>query len=272
VGLPHAWFLVYAASVPLVVNQWADLVWSQNSVWLWRMGRQPVRLDRNGRDELRLFDDGRTVVLGLSARFVDLRPPRLRLGCPDREHFETVVSTPSALVTRARLRLGEDDGLIVWRTCWRSAHRDVIVYGAAEGYKVYPSARLGGYVEPWLLIATETAAPEFLAGSLRLVNVVTGATRSFGEGGPIGQPAWKFEFDAVLLADGSVAWVGIDYSLFVQNMQIVRYALELTRPDGSQAELDTATTGVPSTSPLTALAAHGNSLSWLHDGQPRNYG
>jgi hypothetical protein len=263
---------VYGLQVALVVNQWGELVWSNNGVWLWRTGRHPTRLDRGEAEQIQLLDDGRTVEWG-PGRFFDLRRLPLRGGCPDRENFETVVSTQNALVTRARVHIGVDGtfgdevALIVWRTCWRSTHRDVVVYHALDGYKQFPAARLGGYTEPWLLIANRIAAPEYSVGRLRLVNVATGAIRSFGEAVALGQPAWQYEFDAVLLADGSVAWFGEDNS----GVMSTRYAVVLTRTDGSEAELDSATVPLATGSPLTALSANGTTLSWLHDGKPRSY-
>jgi hypothetical protein len=260
---------VFWDRIPLVVNRWGDLVWAAfdtpaKGVWLWRIGRHPTRLAGDSVGHPRLFDDGRTLVLDYGGRILDLRPPRLRDGCPDREQFEAVLSTPKALITRARLRMGEDETAIVWRTCWRSAHRDAVAYHALDGHYLYPRVRVMGYAEPWLLLSTEILAKTDRSAGLRLVNVASAATTSFGEAGALGQPAWTSELDAVVLPDGSSAWVGKD-------PLSTRYAVELTRPDGSQTELDTASSGIPTASPLTALSGQGFTLTWLHDGQPRSY-
>jgi hypothetical protein len=244
------------SGVGLVLNRWRDLVWAMpdGSTVLWRAGRQPSPL-RAAEDAgpLRLYDGGRTLVWGEGEHFVDLRRPRQRNGCPMRKSFEAVESTSHALVTRARLVLGDDPGdLIVWRTCWRAEHRDHVVFVGYDGWDPSLRDRLVRYAEPWLLLGTEAGGRySYLAGKLTLIDVRSGTTTVMGGD-------WELPLGAVVLADSSVAWVG--------NVPapVPAFVLHLARPGMAAQELDTG-------SSLTALSAQGSTLTWLHDGQPRSY-
>jgi hypothetical protein len=249
-------------SIGIAVNRWRDVVWSvPRGVWLWRSGRAP-RLLADGRwsaaPRLQLYDGGRTVAWD-AEHVLDLRAPRQRHGCPRRAGFATVASTARALVTRARLP-DEDhvDDFIVWRTCWRAEHRDHVVFAGDDADPDNEFAghglrdRAAGYAEPWLLLDAERWSKYGDHDErLILVDVTTGGVTVVADG--------RDDVDqAVLLGDGSVAWMST--SRTAPSTVALRLARRGTRP----IDLDSG-------SALTALSASGNTLSWLHDGQPRTY-
>jgi hypothetical protein len=248
--------------VGVVVNRWRDLVWSvpYRGVWLWRAGRAP-RLLTTVTVELGwpvLLDDGRTLMWDDAQHLVDLRAPRQRDGCPDREGFATVASTAAAFVTRARLAIEDRSDLIVWRTCWRAEHRDHVVFTGADPARDEDIPGWGSedravdYAEPWLLLyANRWTKYQEHDDRLILVDVRTGDATVVTSGR-------DYVNEAVLLGDGSAAWISTSSSSPGTSL------LRLARAGAGPVDLDSG-------GALTGLVARGSTLAWLHDGQPRSY-
>jgi hypothetical protein len=257
-----------AYEVSLALNRWQDLFWlNTDGAWRWRAGRQPVRVadKMTGTGPIEQFDGGRTVwAPGIG--FLDLRGLPIRDGCPRRDGFHKIVSTDDLVVTKGTL----PGHHVVWRACWRRAHRDVVVFDGnpvgSDG-SVFGRARVVGLAGRWLLVGTEVGSGKYAVsyGSLRRVDVARGFVASLGDAHQNAQTLWHDNLGAVLLSDGAVAWVGQDATTYS------KYTVQLTRADGNQTELDSASSGLSPNPPLTALAANGRTLTWLHDGQPRSY-